>query len=90
MGGAITDFNRHALGPSPSLAFTTMSLGVLSWSFLLDSIQASLLRRASGDVGWKRFVPRCLGKSVSWSGDGRVGLSVRSPKARAQWRSLLC
>lgn len=61
-----------------------LSLGVLlSWPVLLDSIQTSPLRRASGVVGWKRFVSRCLGKSVSWCGacgDGRWG----SPKARAQ------
>lgn len=54
-----------------------LSLGVLlSWPFLLNSIQTSPLRRASGDVGWKRFMSRCLGKSVSWGsacGDGRVG-----------------
>lgn len=84
MGGAIAYFTRHALGPSLCIAFSTvLSPGVQSRSFQLDSSQASPLRRASGDVGWKRFVSSCLGKNANWSdgcGDGGVGLAVRRPR----------
>lgn len=85
----LVDFTGHALDSSLCIAFTTVWLCVdfLSRSFLLGSIQASPRCRTSGDVGWKRFVSSCLGKSVSWHNacvDGRVGLAVRTSKARAQ------